>query len=251
MPGNNTGKAVKSLWKQYPGRLGAMLSVRVGGGDGWSNVAAKAVPYSIDNGRFIACTRQRTWDRGQFMALLDKAAAADKPPEFVTVPDVVGSATQTLKEWEVWLNDDQFMAYGFPLAFVAQDGMQPDDVPVAAEWIFIGGTPTWKKRNLWQFCRRFSRVHVGGINTAAGLWHCHNSGAASCDGTGWLREPKRMIGLRQYLYRVALDLGPRQMELFHLWEAESIGGRVVAPDMAADEAARVNVHVKSILRGRQ
>jgi hypothetical protein len=244
MPGNNTGKNVKKLWEMYPGKLGAMISVRAGGGDGWSNVAVENVPYAIDNGRYAACIHQREWSRDSFLRLLEKASKAERSPLFITVPDVVGSAAQTLDEWEVWTADKSFNSFGFPLAFVAQDGISVDDIPDAADVVFIGGTPSWKKKMIWPVCQRFQDVHVGGINTVHGLWLCENCGAESCDGTGWLRGPERMIGLKQYLYRSNMELGQEQMTLFHLWESETRGGRFISPDMTSSEASRLETYVE-------
>ena len=229
MPANNTGKAVVDLWSKYPSRLGAMISVRAGGGDGWASRAVDNVPYAIDNGRFVACTKHKAWNMEDFYGLLDKAVAAINKPLFVTVPDVVGSASQTLDEWDRWTTTGRFMDYGFPLACVAQDGMEPDDIPNEADVVFIGGSPLWKKANLWKYCQAFERVHVGGINSVSGLWHCHNSGAMSIDGTGWTRgDKKQWIGLLQYLYRSNLDLGNQQLLLFNLWQSESSGGVIHA-----------------------
>ena len=227
MPADNTGKAVKCLWQKYPQKMAGMLSVRASRKDaGFVKAIAENVPYAVDNGRYAATLKRRPWDQDSFYRLLDNVSQAAKPPLFITVPDTVGSAKQTLEEWHQWYSCARFKSYKFPLAFVAQDGIALDDIPTEAEFVFIGGSRQWKERHIWPICQRFKKVHVGGINSSRGLWHCHNSGAASVDGTGWTRGDRRQwVALMQYLHRSSLNLSHRQKVLFGLWQAEATGGK--------------------------
>lgn len=78
--------------------------------------------------------------------------------------------------------------------------MTPHDVPDDAEVVFVGGTTKWKWRNLRTWTDNFPRVHVGRVNSERLLWMAHESGAQSCDGTGWLRGgDDRLCELRRYL----------------------------------------------------
>ena len=103
-------------------------------------------------------------------AMLQKIMNA---PMFVVVPDVVGDFNETLREWDRWTTSGWLIEYGFELAFVAQDGCTPDDVPDNADWVFIGGTPDWKTGNIYRFCKAHPKVHVGGVNTGRKLWISH------------------------------------------------------------------------------
>jgi hypothetical protein len=105
---------------------------------------------------------------------------------WVVVPDVVGERDATLRQWDLYRLRLQ-CRYGWPLAFAAQDGMTPDDVPAGADVVFIGGSTLWKRRNIGLFCREFPRVHVARINTREWLWRCFDAGAESIDGTGFFR----------------------------------------------------------------
>ena len=220
MLANNTGRNVRNLWKQYPDRFACMFGLT-----GFRNVP---IPYCCDNGRFIATTKNKPWVEKQFAELLEKSAEHTHPPIFVTTPDVVADRDATLREWDKWTHPTSwFMSYNFPRAFVAQDGMTPDDVPENADWVFIGGSQKWKRQNIYRFCRAFENVHVGGINSPRGLWHCHESGAKSIDGTGWCRgDKKQWIGLLQYLYRSQNALGEKQGRLFAMYEADAMGARM-------------------------
>jgi hypothetical protein len=219
MLSNNTGKKVRALWAKYPTRFACLFGI-----DGWRNVD---MPYALDNGRYAATTKGKDWEVDKFRLLLDKAAAHKKPPIFVVVPDVVADREATLAEWDTWTDGAHwFKRYKFKLAFVVQDGMAPEDVPPSAEWVFIGGSPKWKRANIWRFCNKFENVHVGGVNSPRTLWVCHKSGAKSIDGTGWFRGDERQWrGLLQYLYRSENALGEKQGRLFDLYEADAMGAR--------------------------
>ena len=152
---------------------------------GWTR---SPVPYAIDNGRFACTTKNKPWSEENFKRLCIKAISHTIRPLFITVPDIVGDSQQTLEEWKKWTAPRGWMRrLNVPLAFVAQDGVNLDDIPTEADWVFIGGSSSWKRQNIYRICRRFKQVHVGGINTARGLWLCHNCGAKSADGTGWVR----------------------------------------------------------------
>ena len=60
---------------------------------------------------------------------------------FVVCPDVVGDAAATLALYRTWAHE--IKRYG-PVAFVAQNGQESHPLPVAFDWLFIGGTTAWK-----------------------------------------------------------------------------------------------------------
>ena len=167
------------------------------------------MPFALDNGRFPAWSRGQEWDEDAFSGMLDRVRDSRIDPLWVLVPDVVADAEATLREWDKWCS--LIAAYSWPLAFAAQDGHTPDDVPAEAAVVFVGGTTEWKRASLHDFCGAFPRVHVGRINTEKWLWECHDAGAESCDGTGWFRGDKvQLAGLRRYLQRSSKGQRPAQ-----------------------------------------
>lgn len=206
MPANNSKLHVGYLAGKFPGRLGHLYAP-----DGFRG-PYEFLPYALDNGKFSVWARGKEWDEAGFIALLERVAACEQKPRWVVVPDVVGDAIGTLREWDRW--EPRLRPYGFPLACAVQDGMVPETVPSGADVVFIGGTTTWKRQTLWRWCRSFPRVHVGRINTERWLWECHKAGAESCDGTGWYRgDDIQLRGLVRYLTRSHDGLGPAQLEM--------------------------------------
>ena len=170
------------------------------GPGGWRD--PKDLPYALDNGRFSVWSKGKKWSRSDFQRLIWSSLESGDAPQWIAVPDVVTEASETLDWWHEWkhhLKDLQV-----PLALVVQDGMTPEIVKREADpdVIFVGGTASWKRRTLWNWCREFPRVHVGRVNTERWLWHAHRCGAESCDGTGWFRgNQEQLAGLLRYLDR--------------------------------------------------
>jgi hypothetical protein len=101
----------------------------------------------IDNGAFSEFTGNAPFSEEKFFALLDAVVAAglqDKV-QHVVVPDKVGDWQGTNERWKEF--NDRVRAYGMPVAYVAQDGIEEhvetipwDDFDV----LFIGGSTPWK-----------------------------------------------------------------------------------------------------------
>ena len=193
MPSNNCKWQVH-YWQGVYGGLGHLYSI--GGFRG----PYPHLPYALDNGRFPAWSSGKEWSEADYLKLLDKASGAARAPMWALVPDVVGDRPGTLREWAEWA--PRLRTRGWPLAFAAQDGMTPDDVPDDADVVFLGGTTEWKQSVIVPWCARFARVHVGRVNTPDMLRYCSEAGAEPCDGTGWFRDPtrtKRIGGLERFL----------------------------------------------------
>ena len=86
----------------------------------------------------------------------------------------------------------QVKAFGFPVAFVAQNGCTLDAVPKDADWIFIGGLDPWKQENIHNFIGD-RPVHVGRVNGKGRVNYCKWLGVKSIDGTGWWKNHYRNI----------------------------------------------------------
>ena len=186
---NNTGIRVGYLAGRFPGKIGHLYS------PGAQIGPFEFIPFGLDNGAF---GHNEDWDEQAWLHLLDWARISGQEPRWCIVPDVVGDRDRTLDRWHIYSRVAAM--YGWPLAFAVQDGMTPKDVPADASVVFVGGTTEWKWRTVGMWCGYFKRVHVGRVNTYRRLWECHNAGAESIDGTGWMRGDQRQYrGLVAYL----------------------------------------------------
>ena len=208
MPANNRGMVIGWLAGRFPGCIGHLYS------PGGLARLYDFIPFALDNGKFPVWAAGKEWDEAAFIGMLDRVVAVGGRPKWVLVPDVVADRDGTLREWDRWCV--RMQSYGWPLAFAVQDGMTAEDVPSEASVVFVGGSTDWKRRTLHDWCDAFDRVHVGRINTDKWLWECHEAGAESCDGTGWMRGCERQFaGLVKFLERQAEGSGnPRGALLF-------------------------------------
>ncbi len=206
MPANNTGIAVGWMAGRYPGKIGHLFSP---GGQRGPFTREFGIPYAFDNGAFGAGD---DWQEEPWIKMLEWGKLSGQNPLWALVPDVVGDRIRTLRKWDIYA--PKLAAYGWPLAFAVQDGMEPSDVPAGAEVIFVGGSTEWKWRTVEMWCKEFPHVHVGRVNTYRRLWQCHDAGAKGCDGTGWTRgDQTQARGIRAYLHESTHGGRVRQMEL--------------------------------------
>ena len=143
-------------------------------------------PIALDNGAFRAWKNGTEWDGHRFERYIERVHATGITPDFCALPDIVGSADETLcRSWH-WI--DRF-PNGWPLYLVLQDGMEPGDaldhfVPLLAG-VFLGGTDAFKPRARdwceWAHHRglkfHYGRCVQGRLRTA------HAIGADSIDTT--------------------------------------------------------------------
>ena len=192
MPASNTGVRTGYLAGRFPGKMGHLFS------PGDQKGPLEFMRYALDNGAYSAFTSKKEWDEAAWIRLLDWAKISGQAPLWALVPDVVGNRVATLANWERYRATAA--RYNWPLAFAVQDGMEPIDVPASADVIFVGGSTEWKWRTVGLWCATFPRVHVGRVNSYKRLWQCHDLGAESCDGTGWMRgDQVQYRGLLAYL----------------------------------------------------
>ena len=194
------------------GQLGAIMSPRQG------NRLPGAALFAIDNN----CGPGKNGQPGtaypgdeRYIGLLKDLADAEGADPcdldsrwclFAAAPDVVGDAAATLRRSRRML--DWIRYAGFPVALVAQDGLEHLAVP----WddfdaLFIGGSTSWKlgaaARGLAAEAKRRGKwVHMGRVNSLKRLRYADAIGCDSADGTyltyapdsnlprllGWLRE---------------------------------------------------------------
>jgi len=170
MPGNDLSSINHYFAGKYPGKIG-MLNTPFS----WKNPPFY-MPYAVDNGCFIK------WDEAAFFSTLKRASIQRNKPIFVVVPDVVGDAEATMKQW-----DKYYKKIDYPLAFACQDCMEPQDVPKQAFACFIGGSTEWKLNNAHRFKGISEYLHIGRVSTNNRMLWAEKIGADSIDGTGFFR----------------------------------------------------------------
>ncbi len=202
MPSNTTGIRVGYLCAKYedaPCRLGHLFS------PGGQTGPHPFMPYALDNGAFGCFNRKVPFDDRAYLQLLAWAYKSKQAPLWALVPDVVGDREKTLAMWNFWSGIVLF--YGWPLAFAAQDGMTPADVPDGASVVFRGGSTEWKWSTVHIWAAAFpGRLHVGRVNGLPRLRQCAALGVTSCDGTGYSRTTRQMDELALFLAEQASPL---------------------------------------------
>jgi hypothetical protein len=191
MPSNDSSSLVHYLAGRFPGKIGWLM-----GPSGFKEPRAW-LPYAIDNGKFSA---NGDWDEEVFFDLLDRCKLCRYKPLWVTVPDELANKEQTLWLWNQY--EHKLRRYGWPLAFVVQDGMTLRDIPESADVVFVGGSTRWKWRNVAKFVAAHQPVHVGRVNWHDKLEYCQRLGVESCDGTGFFQgglDSIQSVQLQEFL----------------------------------------------------
>ena len=138
------------------------------------------VPFAIDNGAFTK------FDEKAFLSLLERESDRKQECLFVAVPDIVGSAIRTLEVFMGW----SWRIEQWPLALVAQDGIEDQPIPWSMiSAIFIGGSTQFKESIAAEQCVKAGlalgkHVHIGRVNTVARFMKFQEMGAHTCDGSG-------------------------------------------------------------------
>lgn len=137
-------------------------------------------PYAIDNGAFSRFNAEG------FRSLLQRERPRRELCKFVAAPDVVGCARRTLEVFTHWRREIK----PFPVALVAQDGLEDLTIPWSEiDAVFIGGSTEWKMSGHVAHIIKAAQimgkwVHVGRVNCPARWEHFDKLGADSCDGSG-------------------------------------------------------------------
>ncbi len=183
MPSNHSGAEVHYLAGRFPGKVGWLIgpsAIRKTKLRHW-------IPYACDNDAFSSWSSNREWNEAEWIAMLDWTRMCEFKPMWALIPDVVADKKRTLENWEKYY--PVAVSYRYKLAFAVQDGMTPDDVPINADVVFVGGSTEWKWKTVSTWTQNFKRVHVGRVNSIDRLWLCEDLGVESVDGTGWFRDP--------------------------------------------------------------
>lgn len=150
------------------------------------------VPWCADNGAFTA-----RWDEATWWAWLTRHAPHAGTCSFATAPDVVGDAAATAARSAPWLG--QIRGLGYPVAYVAQDGLEHLTVPWAAfDVLFLGGTTEWKlgaaaRALTAEAVGRGVPVHMGRVNSLRRFSYARAIGCSSVDGTFLTFGPRRNL----------------------------------------------------------
>lgn len=146
--------------------------------------AALGIPWAADNDAYSLFHEVR------YRAMLQRLIGLDGCI-FVTAPDVVGVARETLalfSQWEPVLHE-----MGLPVGLVLQDGQEYRPVPWdRLEAVFVGGTTAWKlgphaERLVREAKDREKWVHMGRVNSRKRLLYARAIGCDSVDGSSFAK----------------------------------------------------------------
>lgn len=144
--------------------------------------------WAVDNEAFSNFNRER------FTKLL-KRLKQYPSPQWVAAPDVVGNAAATLARFRLWQPILRY--YNYPVALVAQDGLECLTVPWNEfDALFIGGTTKWK---LGQAAAKLAQeakaqgkwVHMGRVNSIKRVRYAKFCN--SIDGLSWAKFSKQKL----------------------------------------------------------
>ena len=155
--------------------------------------------FGVDNGCYSG------FKPNEFRALLMREEKNKRGCLFVTVPDVVGNARRTL---ELWKYRHRFVPPTWPLALVAQNGIEDMDIPWSEfACVFYGGDDSFKCSQAVMDVARTAKIlgkhnHLGRCNSDRRFSNWHGI-ADTCDGSGVSR------GLGKHLARIRGGLNER------------------------------------------
>jgi hypothetical protein len=162
---------------------GALYTPR-GGGHHMQKAVDLGMKWALDNG----CFKYYIPDEiiGMMAKFRDVSGCL-----FMVVPDAVGSHDETLLMFQAWLGTVQ--SFGYPVAFVLQNGAGVDNVPYdSCDALFIGGNNEFKYSDICRQIvqegkRRGKWIHSGRVNSITRIRYMKSIGCDSFDGTGYTR----------------------------------------------------------------
>jgi hypothetical protein len=159
--------------------------------------------YAIDNGAF------GVFPVDKFRRLIERQAPHVDRCLFVTCPDIIGAGQRSI---ELFLRRRRWIPEEWPVALVAQDGMEDLLIPweeLAA--VFIGGCDPWKDSKAAADIVKTAKildihVHVGRVNTPKRFRHFAEIGADTCDGSGVAQYDWMLETIEREMKRDALPM---------------------------------------------
>jgi hypothetical protein len=174
-------------WRNHP-NLGVLMTPR--GGHSREYLESTELPWAADNDAYSG------FDVKAFTDMLWRLRGV-KGCKFVSLPDVVGDAKKTLQQFYQWHSVVHWF-HGYPVALVAQDGLENEVIPWSYfEALFIGGSTEWKlsptAAKIMQEAKwRGKWVHMGRVNSMKRIKWARGNGCDSFDGTHYSIEPKEI-----------------------------------------------------------
>lgn len=147
--------------------------------------------FAIDNDAFGGKFNEKN-----FFSLLHRSKDLISNSLFVAVPDVLGSAENTLKLFPRYSN--RIKKLGYKVAFVAQDGQDKLPFPDMFDVLFVGGTDQFKlgagARNCITRAKELGKkVHVGRVNSRKRCLYFNHLGVDSVDGSKIKFKPNTVV----------------------------------------------------------
>lgn len=180
------------------GKLGVLLSYA-------HMLLPDGAEWAMDNGCFG--TRYPYPGDDIYLERMEQLAHLADSCRFITAPDVVCDPVGTLEKSLPML--PRIRDAGFPVAFVAQDGIENMDTPWGEfDILFLGGSTEWKlgPGAAEMAARSLDRgipVHMGRVNTRRRLRWAKTLGCSSADGTFLRFSPDRNLPqLLRFLWQV-------------------------------------------------
>jgi hypothetical protein len=194
-------------WTYADELLGVMMTPNMGNVATLGHVAF----WAADNGCF---TKGEAFDLLDYYLWLNERRPASLSCLFATGPDVVGDAPATwCRSAETF---DAIRTLGYRPALVGQDGLEDHSVSwdehEAWDWLFLGGSTTWKLSEAARECTTRARslgksVHMGRVNSLKRLRIAEEWGVTSADGTYVAFAPdKNLPRLVEWLHRLDDEL---------------------------------------------
>lgn len=177
----------------YRAHYGVLTSPR--NGKSLSDAQFLGVPWAADNDAYAFWSRKQAYNPAPLLRALPRWTPFKDTCLFVVAPDILTNAKATLEVFWYW--QPIIKAYGFPVAFVVQDGIEAYPPPWEyLDALFIGGTNKTKySRHVAELVKeakgRGKYVHVGRINSVHAIRYCQLIGADSFDGTNFTRDMQR------------------------------------------------------------
>lgn len=153
--------------------------------------------FAMDNGAFAG------FDRQSFFRMLKRNEEHKERCLFVTVPDIVGSATRTRELYFHFTQLDGMKPWAKKWCFVMQDGMENERIDwYAMRHIFIGGSNDFKDSHAAYDIVKTAKalgvpVHVGRVNTYKRYRAFADLGADTCDGSGIAKYDHMLLEIKK------------------------------------------------------